>query len=60
MQKWRPLLLILICIFAACSEQDNSPLLETEILQEAAEANNPKEVGYIHVPPRCVEYPYLQ
>ena len=45
LQKWSTLLLILICLFAACSERDDPPLLETRILKEAAEAEPPKELG---------------
>ena len=39
------LLLVLICIFAACTEQRDSPLVETEIPNKQFEKNIPIEQG---------------
>ena len=36
-QKQSALLLILICIFAACSDRDDTPLVETDIPKESVE-----------------------
>ena len=44
-QKQSAVLLTLICLFAACSEQDNPPLIETEIPKEPTEDSSPKELG---------------
>ena len=38
-------LLILVCLFAACSEYDDSPLLDTEVPREPVEGVIPKELG---------------
>ena len=43
-QKQGALFLILIFIFTACSEQDDSSPLETKILKGAAETGTPKEL----------------
>ena len=42
-QKQNVFLLILICIFAACSEQRDPPLIETDIPKELIEEDTPTE-----------------
>ena len=44
-RKQSALLLILICIFAACSERDDPPLVETDIPKEPVEEDIPIEQG---------------
>ncbi len=44
-QKQSTLLLILLCIFAACSERDDPPLVETDISKEPVESDTPTEQG---------------
>ena len=43
-RKQSALLLMLICILAACSEHDDLPLLNTEVLKEPVEEVIPKEL----------------
>ena len=44
-QKQSALLLILVCVFAACTERNDTPLLETDIPNKQFEKNIPKELG---------------
>lgn len=44
-RKQSPLLLILVCIFAACTEQRDPPLVETDSPDKQFEQNIPKELG---------------
>ena len=44
-RKQSVLLLILICIFAACTEQHDPPLVETDIPNKQFEQSSPKELG---------------
>ena len=44
-RKQSALLLILVCVFAACSERNDTPLLETDIPNKQFEKNIPKELG---------------
>ncbi len=44
-QKQSALLLILVCVFAACTEYNDNPLVETDIPNKQFEKNIPKELG---------------
>ena len=43
MRKQSALLLLLICVFVACSERDDNPIVETDIPKELAEEYTPTE-----------------
>ena len=44
-QKQSALLLILVCVFAACTERNDTPLLETDIPNTQVEESIPTEQG---------------
>ena len=58
-RKQSALLLILICIFAACSGRNENLLVETEIPKEAGERRDPNRARQLNIPSRRVEYPHL-
>ena len=44
-RKQSALLLILVCVFASCSEYNDNPLVETDIPNKQFEQSSPKELG---------------